>query len=56
MSKNCPNCGFELKDLDTKKIEVEIRKEFEEKEVILICSGEQKDTVFNEYQKLKVSD
>jgi len=32
MSKNCPNCGFELKDLDTKKIEVEIRKEFEEKE------------------------
>ena len=32
MSDNCPKCGFELKDFYTKKIELELKKKFDEKQ------------------------
>ena len=37
MSDNCPQCGFELKDFYTKKIELELKSKFDQKQKKLLC-------------------
>ena len=51
MSDNCPKCGFELKDFYTKKIELELKSKFDQKQKKLL--GELNDEL--EAEKLKNS-